>query len=87
MNPALRDSRYVERIVHELGQLRALTLDHLDGDSRVCVVHQHARQQLARITDTREWIMQLVAKEREKFVLAAIGFAERFLASWPRRVR
>lgn len=76
-NAPLRDARDIEQVVDETGQLRGLTLDHVDGRLRARMAGEHARQQFARVGDRRKRIVQFVREHREKLVLLAVGAARR----------
>lgn len=85
LDAAARDSRHVEQVVDEAGQMRQLATH--DGQlvvERLAALASDT-DELKRGHDRRKRIAQLVGEHRQKLVLAPVGVTE--LRVQPRRVR
>src|SRR5207302_10880892 len=78
---AARDSRYVQQIVEQPAHVLDLTIDDLLGPFLLLAGSADLLAHGKRVADRSQWIAQFVSEDGEKFILAAVGFAQCFVSS------
>src|SRR5579862_3203608 len=68
----LGNSRDVEQVIDQMGEMRDLALNDLDDAAGPGISGDDARQELARVAYRRQGIAQLVREHREKLILLLI---------------
>src|SRR5688572_27909524 len=77
LNPSGDDTRHVQQIINEMGQLSHLTLQHDFGFPLNWVLCVFETKDMQSVEDRGQGIAQLMGKPRQDFVLAMVKFCQR----------